>query len=112
MISCKSIFIKTRKPQNFYLLVCIKNIVLILECHTYVYHIKGGTIISAGFSGSGTNRARNFLEVLHSVHATLSIFYSVTALRLFLLKKIYQPEANIFSNICKMLKFRWYTCVR
>ena len=103
MVSCKCIFIKTRKPQNFDQLVCIKNIVLIHECHTYVYHIKNGTLISAGFSGSGTNSAKNFLKVLHSVHATLSIFYSVTALRLFLLKKIYYIEANIFS---KMLQFR------
>ena len=55
--------------------------------------------VSTGFSGSGTNSAKNFLKVLHSVLATLPIFYSVTALRLFLLKKISYAEANIFSNI-------------
>ena len=47
---------KTRKPQNFDQ--------LIHECHTFVYHIKSGTIISAGFSSSGINSAKNFLKFL------------------------------------------------
>ena len=70
----------------------------------YIY--KSGTIISAEFSGSGTDSAKNFLNVLHSVHATLPIFYSVTALGIFLLKKMYIAEASIFSSICKMLQFK------
>ena len=105
MASCKRISLKTRKPQDFDQLVCIKNIVLIDKCHNNVYHIKSGTVISAGFSGSGTNSATNFLKVLHSVHAALPIFYSMTALRLFLLKKIITQKpiySQTFVKCCNL----------